>query len=344
LKIIYSYEKQRQSLHDSRRFGTLFQIFLWYYPGSGDGDCSVDLGGPAHVAKTTGGVRTKELFRLGEELHTSWDAWEMRTRVGEWMHSKVGEMLEKKTSNLAEMMSLQEQLERCSTALPTMMKASTATCAPAKAAAAAGLPIDDASNTACSQSQKELVDFMNECRSLLAQQETEDETRSVPVNSVAGADAAAAVRKLVGTFGEMRWEDEPKELERCIKQASLEYRGMELPPGTQNTINTNCAVKMGRNWPGGRVELNIHNHCDKPVHVWQGSGLHFNPPVMTQRREILAAGSGQRFTSHEHEVWGLTSGNGKVLLEWAVDVSNGAVQDFVLRDCPETKSATHRRG
>jgi hypothetical protein len=45
----------------------------------GSGVC--DFGWCAH--------RPKENLRLVEELHTNWNTWEIRQRVGEWLHSKV---------------------------------------------------------------------------------------------------------------------------------------------------------------------------------------------------------------------------------------------------------------
>jgi hypothetical protein len=97
----FGYEKQRQSLHDSRRLGTLFQVHFWYYPGTGGGCTALDsvpieqtFTIPAARVGPQLRVREKEILRLGEELHGSWNAYELRQRVGEWIHMKVVALLD----------------------------------------------------------------------------------------------------------------------------------------------------------------------------------------------------------------------------------------------------------
>jgi len=80
------YENQKQSLHQSRTKGTLFQIHLWYYPG----DCALEAGSEATAGLDPGGA--KEVLRLEESLHTNWDSYKQRIRTGEWLHAKVRKM------------------------------------------------------------------------------------------------------------------------------------------------------------------------------------------------------------------------------------------------------------
>ena len=77
----FGYEQQRQSLHDSRRKGTLFQIHIWFHSG----DCG---GGEGKRAPN----EFKEVLRIGEDLNTNWGAYETRVRVGEWIYTKLSEL------------------------------------------------------------------------------------------------------------------------------------------------------------------------------------------------------------------------------------------------------------
>ena len=45
----FGYTVQRQSLHDSRRHGTSFEVHLWYYPGSGN--CASDVSGKPRMER-----------------------------------------------------------------------------------------------------------------------------------------------------------------------------------------------------------------------------------------------------------------------------------------------------
>jgi hypothetical protein len=70
------------------------------------------------------------------------------------------------------------------------------------------------------------------------------------------------------------------------------------------------------------------------VHVGcaiEGTSLFHDPPVL-MARAVLEPGEGRLFLSHEQEVWSFRGGDGTVLAELLVDLGNGIVQDFVLRD------------
>jgi hypothetical protein len=93
----FGYQNQRQSLHESRSTGTLFQIHLWWYPGDACG-CDGDGGHGCDTARgrTSGSYPkepvVKEVLRLGEDLNTNWGAYETRQRVGEWIYTKIAEL------------------------------------------------------------------------------------------------------------------------------------------------------------------------------------------------------------------------------------------------------------
>jgi len=76
----FGYGKQRQTLDESREVGTLFQVHLWFYPG----DCA-----GTSAANTSTGVSDKEVFRLMETLHTSWNSFPLRYWTGRWLHSHI---------------------------------------------------------------------------------------------------------------------------------------------------------------------------------------------------------------------------------------------------------------
>ena len=78
----FGFGKQRQSLHESRQFGTFFEVHLWFYHGSCDTDAATAPAGDADPA-------TKEMLRLSEDFHTSWNTWELRSRTAAWLREKV---------------------------------------------------------------------------------------------------------------------------------------------------------------------------------------------------------------------------------------------------------------
>ncbi len=327
----FGYEKQRQSLHESRRRGTLFQIHLWYYPGSENADCAASLDGPATVIKNTKSVRTKEVFRIGEELHTSWDAWEMRARTGEWLHSKIMGVLERPVPSsedeqqaaLDAAQTIRDQIQQCAGELDNVRDLSNAACA-------------DPAAAECKPAQQALSDLMTRCKTLIEKSKATKVTLDTTINTT--------VDNLVGSFGEIQWEVPQKELKRCLDEVKADYGDLPaLRAKRQAKDNSACAVRYGKEWPGGLVYLNIHNHCDMPLNVWKGSMLLFKTPQVDRIHDILRPGTGVRFTGHEREVWGVTDGKGKNLLEWAVDVSNGVVQDFVVRNCSGDLVGADRR-
>lgn len=69
-----------RSLHDSRRKGTSFEVHLWYFPGSGN--CAADLSGKPVLTRDQSSSRPKENLKLTEDLHTHWNTWSFRQRVG----------------------------------------------------------------------------------------------------------------------------------------------------------------------------------------------------------------------------------------------------------------------
>ena len=78
----FGYGVQRQPLDESRRVGTLFQVHLWWSPG----DCAAADGAAAAAAD---GVGAKEVLRLMESLHTSWNTFGLRRWAGKWLHAHI---------------------------------------------------------------------------------------------------------------------------------------------------------------------------------------------------------------------------------------------------------------
>ena len=92
---MYGYGEQRRSLHTSIHHGTLFQVHLWFFPGR----CDVTPGSARRRPEDP--ARDKEVFQLQEDLHTFWNQYDQRYRVGKWLHSKIKAIREDLHSPLA---------------------------------------------------------------------------------------------------------------------------------------------------------------------------------------------------------------------------------------------------
>jgi hypothetical protein len=81
----FGFGLQRRSLEESREGGTLFQVHLWFYPG----DCSKTGVDPPTLAGASAEVSNKQVLRLMEALHTSWNTYSNRMSVGRWLHTQL---------------------------------------------------------------------------------------------------------------------------------------------------------------------------------------------------------------------------------------------------------------
>lgn len=79
----FGFGAQKRSLADSREGGTLFQVHMWFYPG----DCSFT--GSTPQPRTDADVSNKQVLRLMETFHTSWNTYSNRLWAGRWIHSHL---------------------------------------------------------------------------------------------------------------------------------------------------------------------------------------------------------------------------------------------------------------
>lgn len=424
----FGYEKQRQSLHDSRRFGTLFQVHLWWFPG----DCAAEedqrtVRSDAPIADR---LVQKEVLRLSEDLNTNWGAYETRRRVGEWLYTKVSG-LDRPVSNAKPTTKTQAagnagkgqqaaaaatagsfgetggggsgnggenraaegaNAERSTTTIPTTVpeillqvketKVLLAELETAKQAACKG----DLETWACKAALAEQTAAQTKAAALVRAFRTAHASAmpAKPVvlpdagGGVGGRDASDAAhepaptgadvdaggangacasdgggcdndgRALAGGInsapiedgqGIVAWDEPAAWLLKCLDKK--EQRAGGTVPKSHAEKCAKCAIDLGRQWQGGRVEANAVNYGNMTVSLWQGSVLHFAPPMMLARA-LLQPGESKHFLTHEGEVWQTRDGANNVLKDWVVDVSNGVVQDLVLR--PRDVATAYARG
>ena len=339
----FGYEQQRQSLHDSRRKGTLFQVHIWWHSGDCNDGSSRSSGG--------GDAEYKEVLRIGEDLNTNWGAYETRVRVGEWIYTKVAELRKAPTHNadvareaavaLAAKQA-QEQADRKAGAAKVLRdvkerrKSHAASCS----AGAETNPECVIARKRLESSQAAAMTFMKKPpqqsstgagASSSQQRPLQSPRKRVDVSTMLPKDVADGH----GDIPESEpWEEE---LQRCNSAGAWKVYGDAGDAGGYSRKQVICALQLGRRWPGGRVELNVVNNCNTTVSLWHGTKLYFSPPAMVARA-LLAPGEGARYVSHEKELWSIRGGDAAEHAALEVDLANGIVQDFILRGVGEHAS------
>ena len=97
----FGYDEQTRPLHTSQQEGTLFQAYVWFYPG----DCAATptFGAEGRRVMSQAGTehqpRQKEVLGTYDALHTQWDTHAIRVRVGEWLHAKLHHLASGATPN-----------------------------------------------------------------------------------------------------------------------------------------------------------------------------------------------------------------------------------------------------
>jgi hypothetical protein len=263
-------------------------------------------------------------------------------------------------------------LETCSLELPTLSRVFKAAClGESSTGGRGGATNNDAppigSEGDCDNAKTALAAMGTQCDAVLKSQsytskkKREDAPAAAPHGTGAASDTASdvgasydarvAATPVLGAAADMHW-GMPIDLEfdNCVRQqtasASARSKTM-LTANKQEKIEWECAQQKGRRWPGGLVYQNVANHCKGTVSLWQGSLLKEEPITVQPHQHLLEPGSGRRIESHERDLWQARGGGGEVLLEWVVDVANGAVQDIVVKDCqpyqPESKREWPRK-
>lgn len=350
----FGYEKQQQSLHHSRSIGTRFQVFIWYYPGDGGGDCAAEPLARAPVGTRKAVVREKELIRLAEELHTNWNSQEMRLRVGEWIQEKIGTILNPKQAikaakNAANSISgmakdkanaltqKKDAMTECVATLPGLQQASAAAC-------------EKAADENCSTLKQKLKQKVVRCSMHVASQAAEKEAAAEAATRAGErADRSPLPLWLVqrdNAFAQIKWGEARESIEACIKKETMENN--EPPPEQgenplQSSAAISCAMKESAEWVGGKVELNVGNFCNQTIRLQRGSTLFFTQPAFRTIPDRIEAGRGKRFTAYERDIYRAIGFDGTVHAVWPVDVSNGVVQDLVVENCKEVAEETVSR-
>eukprot|EP00729_Bicosta_minor_P010555 gene10555-30280_t len=332
----FGYEQQRQSLHDSRRKGTLFQVHIWWHSGDCNDGSSRSSGG--------GDAEYKEVLRIGEDLNTNWGAYETRVRVGEWIYTKVAELRKAPTHNadvareaavaLAAKQA-QEQADRKAGAAKVLRdvkerrKSHAASCS----AGAETNPECVIARKRLESSQAAAMTFMKNPPQQSSTGAGASSSQQHPLQSPRKrVDVSTMLPKDVADGHGDIPESEPweEELQRCNSAGAWKVYGDAGDAGGYSRKQVICALQLGRRWPGGRVELNVVNNCNTTVSLWHGTKLYFNPPAMVARA-LLAPGEGARYVSHEKELWSIRGGDAAEHAALEVDLANGIVQDFILR-------------
>lgn len=367
----FGYETQRQSLHDSRRFGTLFQILVWWFH-------------PTTAAEESAGIYRKEVLRLGEDLSTNWNSWETRTRVGEWIYSKVQDVCDSRDSSSkcggndgdddgaqpgdqsamhdndhppkdaadiigeAQTKLVQASATRNSACAAGGLKSDCETAAATLVAAQAEIvamlerldnggslvPPSPPSKRQHREEQQrrkdrsdvtldELLDGLEPTTAAAATPGKWRDSKTTPRVSLQNGDGIAP------GYGDLDWVGALQSIAACTRASSSAKDAGSAVGISPKTFSIRCALEYGRQWPTGRVEVNIANHhSNATLSVWQGSTL--APTTDTIPVGLLAPGQGRRYQSHQGEVWLLKDGDSNVLKKLVVDVGKGVVQDFVL--------------
>jgi hypothetical protein len=139
-------------------------------------------------------------------------------------------------------------------------------------------------------------------------------------------------RKLAGVEdggGQFAWGEPQAWLLQCMEESRSRQQAGGVVTKAPDERYGNCAIRLGRQWPAGRVELNVVNQANVTLSLWQGSVLHFAEPYLVAR-SLVKPGETKHLISHEGEIWALKDGTDATVADWVVDVSKGVVQDFVL--------------
>ena len=384
----FGYEKQRQSLHDSRRFGTLFQVHLWWFPGN----CAAtkDQHTLPDGAPIVERLVQKEVLRLSEDLNTNWGAYETRRRVGEWLYTKVTGLERPLRAAVAAKDGAQHagsgkgasgrgggsdreagSVTNLPTTIPEILlqvqetKTLLASLDAAKQSACGADQENDACKTALVEqaaAQTKAAALVRAFRSAHASamptvqvalpdsgkggpsaaidpESSHDQAQAKAATAGVNDERARGIANGVDTApiedgqGIVAWDEPAAWLLGCLDKT--EQRAGGTVPKSHAEKCAKCAIDLGRQWQGGRVEANTVNYGNATVSLWQGSVLHFEPPMMLARA-LLLPGESKHFLTHEGEVWQMRDGANNVLRDWVVDVSNGVVQDLVLRPADVT--------
>jgi thioredoxin reductase len=319
----FGYKQQRQSLHDSRRLGTHFEVHMWWHPGT----CAEKEGGAAAAGPdepADADPPGKVLLRIGEDLHTNWNAFEIRKRVGEWLHAKVAAVgsaeadaaalkAHRDREHYAAMLATLESLDRLTSAQADSCVdelATTAGCADSTTAlrdalssAQRTVAADDpppvvvaaAADDRTLSSWAELADDVDRCLQPAAagpaqRWRTVSRSKLDPTDNGGGG--------MSGSGSGSRTASAAETSEHMGPMGPLGPLGPLGPVGTRTfgyeehmarehaKRKVACAVEAGRRWPGGRVELNVANFgtATGTVSVWHGSTLYQGKASSTSGR------------------------------------------------------------
>merc|ERR1711865_257100 len=146
-------------------------------------------------------------------------------------------------------------------------------------------------------------------------------------------------------FAQIKWGEARASIEACMKK---ENEDNKYPPDPDedplhSPAAISCAMKQSAAWIGGKVELNVGNFCNQTVRIQRGSTLFFTKPAFRTIPDSIEAGNGKRFTAYERDVYRAVSFDGTVHAEWPIDVSNGVVQDLVIKNCKVIDEETQTR-
>ena len=303
----FGYGEQARSLHKSRSEGTMFQVHVWFYPG----DCSST---PPEAVRppVPPEVAQKEVLKLYETLHTQWDTWDLRARVGEWLQAKVSALR------------------------PGVLHA------PAEAW---GPPPEPPTPDYAACPSATVATNINEC---LQKANDPEAYKCLSVPNALGdlpwcacLAASPAVQACMGPCWPVM-----SDLYGCARAADAaptDKSAAADPPRPSSRTVGNGARKadvswttwsgesdtMMVDWEGGRVDVLIFNNHTQAVQVMHKTSFdQGQEPVL---EHTLTPGSGVRFVSHEREQWFVLTRDGTQRAAWTIDIGNGILQDLIVR-------------
>jgi hypothetical protein len=287
LFVQFGYGKQHRSLHTSRHQGTLFQVHLWYYPG----DCTAaeQTGGGGGGG---GGVRKKEVIELYEDFHTNWNSWELRVRVGRWLHAKV-ESLVAGSSEPPRLEEWREPAECDKSTVGAVAKR----CVMEDPTARGCVETKAASLCECLQRAQPVLRCCGSCWSMVL-----DALKCPVTDAETTLGATASPFEHRGGGG--------------ARDARIWWKAWGGHSETAMAL-----------FSGGRADINVENRLHHPVELLRLTS--FDEDAVPESLGNIQPGAGKRFISHERERWTARVA-GRVVREWTVDIADGIVQDVVL--------------
>ena len=156
-----------------------------------------------------------------------------------------------------------------------------------------------------------------------------------------GSNVLAASKGRLGGIADIKWGSPQTDLTACIEK-QVRLGGEAKNEEEANAMSVECALQQGHRW-SDPIQMNIANHCPtQSILLGKGSThLSATPELLPKFEFELGPGESGRWEGYEREIWVVfDSTTAQCLDQWALDVSNGVVQDFVVDCKPKSEAET----